>query len=229
MNPYEQLCKLASRENWCWKLNCTTCGHVHFRYSFAELAAGKIPADKEWLIHRRRTNYMEELGRWPGEYSDEQKVSVLEICAKADISLIADRCKFPNWLGYLGLVLEHMNCDHTAYQTVSTQWAKQLRDLSPAHSQIYYHLDNIVTSEHATLTIKDLQQFESSSRPDIRGHEEQYNLDLDSPEARANFATRHIRNLSERRRRRSELIQEYQANKIVDMFPGQQNHGSEDT
>ena len=87
-----------------------------------------------------------------------------------------------------------MNCDHTAYQTVSTQWAKQLRDLSPANSQIYYHFDNIVTSGHMRLNIKDFQQFESSSRSDISGLEEQYNLDLDSPEARANFATRHGRN-----------------------------------
>ena len=163
MNPFEQLCTLASNEHWCWKLNCTTCGHVHFRYSFAELAAGKCPDDKDWQIHRHRTNYTKQFGSWPKQYSDEQKLKILEICSEADISLIADRCKYPDWLGYLGLVLEHMNCDHNAYQTVSTQWANQLRDLSPANSQIYYHFDNIVTSGHARLTIKDLQQFDSSS------------------------------------------------------------------
>jgi hypothetical protein len=198
MNPFEQLCTLASKENWCWNINCTTCGHVHFRYAFAELAAGKRPSDREWLIHRLRTNYMEELGRWPTEYSEEQKLSVLKICAEADISLMSDRCKYPNWLGYLGLVLEHMNCDHDSYQTVSTVWAEQLRDLLPANSQIYFHFEDIVTDPHTLLTIKDLERFESSRRPNVYGSEEQYNLDLDGPEDRANFGTRLDRNFIER-------------------------------
>jgi hypothetical protein len=43
---------------------------------------------------------------------------------------------------------------------------------------------------------------------------------FDSPEARANFKTRHIRNLSERKRRRAELIEEFSNETIVDMFPG---------
>ena len=172
---------------------------------------------------------MEELGPWRREYSDEQKVKVLEICAEADISLIADRCKFPNWLGYLGLVLEHMKCDHAAYQTVSTQWAKQLRDMSQPDSDLYARLDEIAESSMENLNIKDLQKFESVNRPISHEAEEAYNGGMDSPEARANFATRHIRNLSERRRRRADHLQEHRATKIVDMFPGRQEYGSEDT
>ena len=35
--PFLSLCRLASQENWCWKIICTTCGHMHFRYGFKEL------------------------------------------------------------------------------------------------------------------------------------------------------------------------------------------------
>ena len=162
MNPFEQLCILASDEKWCWKLSCTTCGHLHFRYAFAEIAAGKCPSDNKWPIHGCRTSYMKQLGPWPRQYSDEQKIKILKICSDADISLIADRCKYPDWLGYLGLVLSEMICDHEAYQEVSIRWATQLRDLSPASSQCFNHLDEIVTNGHMRLNIKHLQQFESS-------------------------------------------------------------------
>lgn len=166
MNPFEQLCILASDEKWCWKLGCTTCGHLHFRYSFAELATGKSPADKDWLIHRRRTTYKKQLGPLPKHYSDDQEVRVLEICSQADISRIAERCKFPDWLGYLGLILEHMKCSHDSYQAVSSQWAQQLRDLSPPNSLIYARLDEIAANVNEFLTIEDLERFESSFPPD---------------------------------------------------------------
>jgi len=49
MNQFEALCKLASDENWCWNLNCATCGHMHFRYAFSELAAAKSPEGGDWF------------------------------------------------------------------------------------------------------------------------------------------------------------------------------------
>jgi len=47
-----------------------------------------------------------------------------------------------------------------------------------------------------------------------------YNPEFDSPEARANFATRHIFNVSERKRQRDELLAKFQAETVVNMFPG---------
>ena len=47
-----------------------------------------------------------------------------------------------------------------------------------------------------------------------------YDPDWDSPEARANFATRHIFNIHERKRRRDELLEKLLAEKVVPMFPG---------
>ena len=73
MNNFEELCKLASDENWCWNLFCTTCGHLHFKYAFSELAAGKSPKDQNWLIHRRHTRYTNLIGELPRNYSEKQK------------------------------------------------------------------------------------------------------------------------------------------------------------
>lgn len=47
-----------------------------------------------------------------------------------------------------------------------------------------------------------------------------YDPEFDSPEARANFSTRHIFDLNERKRRRDELLAEYKKEKVVQLFPG---------
>ena len=49
---------------------------------------------------------------------------------------------------------------------------------------------------------------------------DEYDPDFDSPEARANFATRHIFNLSARKKKRDELLKKYKAETVVEMFPG---------
>lgn len=46
-----------------------------------------------------------------------------------------------------------------------------------------------------------------------------YHPGYDSPEARANFATRGIFNVRERKRRRDELLKKFKAEKVVQMFP----------
>jgi hypothetical protein len=49
---------------------------------------------------------------------------------------------------------------------------------------------------------------------------DEYDPAFDSPEAKANFATRHIFNPQERKQRRDELVREYRSAKVVEMFPG---------
>ena len=52
MNQFEAVCKLASDEWWCWDLNCTTCGNMHFTYAFKEMSQGKSPEDNDWLTNK---------------------------------------------------------------------------------------------------------------------------------------------------------------------------------
>jgi len=159
MNNFEELCKLASDENWCWDLVCTTCGHMHFRYAFVELASGKSPRDTNWFIHGRNTRYSETLGGIPRSYSDEQKAKVNEICCSVNLSLLKTKCSFPDWLGYLGLVLEHMYSDTDSYRKVSESWSAQLAELIPKDTSLYRLLSEKANGK-GVLNIEDLEACE---------------------------------------------------------------------
>lgn len=178
-NQFNALCELASAEGWCWNLACTTCGHLHFRYGFLELASGKSVNDSDWIVHRRKTAYAKQLGTLPKNYSESQKESVLIICKDANIAEIALVCKFPDWLGFLGLVLVDMNPKNdrnfetlqdglffdvpqsNRYLEVSQSWASQLKNLVMADSSIWHQLDKISSNE-LTLTLENLESIESN-------------------------------------------------------------------
>lgn len=161
MNQFEELCKLASYENWCWNLFCTTCGHMHFRYAFKELADGKSPADPTWLIHGHNTRYSKLLGPIPRNYTKDQKEKVINICCNSDISSIAKTCKFPDWLGYLGLILEHMRTESESYKKLSRNWASQLSRLVPNDSTVRVRLIEMAEG-NGVLNIRDLELCEIS-------------------------------------------------------------------
>lgn len=160
MNQFEELCKLASDENWCWKLFCTTCGHMHFRYAFAELAAGKSPANENWLVHGRSTRYSNSIGALPRSYTEKEKININNICSQADLALIASNCTFPDWLGYLGLILDHMYSSDNSYTKLSWIWASQLLELVSEGSSLHASLTEIAMGK-GLLNIKHLEEIES--------------------------------------------------------------------
>ncbi len=162
MNQFESLCKLASDENWCWDLYCTTCGHMHFRYAFQELGKGRSPIEENWVIHARRTNYEEELGSFSREYSDDQKENIIGICKEADLIVISNNCRFPDWLGYLGLILWYMRTPTGLFKELSLNWATQLMQIVPHDSEAYYRLDVIAKGHEGALSLSDLEKCEKA-------------------------------------------------------------------
>jgi len=172
MNQFEALCKLASDENWCWNIYCTTCGHLHFKYAFQEIARGKSPLDENWLLHTERTQYSDQIGAIPKKYTAVEKENILTVCSEANIPSIASCCKFPDWLGYLGLVLNHMVSKSETFKLVCTNWASQLKDLVLPNSPIYFHLNEIEKQNILFLTIKDLEDCERSIAEKKYSHEE---------------------------------------------------------
>jgi len=131
-NAFEALCFLASRENWCWNLFCTTCGHMYFRYAFIELLQGHHPDDGNWATrkgnHRnleRRVGSMHSMRDW--DLMD--MVALQKVCEGADIRKISEQCRFPDWLGYLGLVLGHACGAEAINGKLTKAWAGQLADL----------------------------------------------------------------------------------------------------
>lgn len=163
MNPFEELCKLASSENWCWKLSCTTCAHMHFRYAFLELASGKSPTGSDWIVHNKNTTYSSLLGLMPSTYSEKQKQEITVICSNAKLWSIANVCKFPDWLGYLGLILKHMYSDNKCYLKLSVSWASQLSELIPKELAVQQRLAKVINGRDL-LSIQDLEHCESSIR-----------------------------------------------------------------
>lgn len=159
MNQFESLCKLASDETWCWDLSCTTCGHMHFQYAFLELIKGRSPTDSQWLIHKN-TSFSDQLGSPPRNYTGEQKEIIHKICCEADLGIIESSCKFPDWLGYLGLILKHMYSGSETYTELSSSWASQLIKLVTPQSPNHVRLQGIVEGK-GVLDINDLEECES--------------------------------------------------------------------
>lgn len=156
MNKFEILCELASKERWCWKIGCTTCGCLHFRYSFKEIANGKTPNQGNWLITVRKKSYRKQLGGIPFNFTDNEKIEILTICQDADIKRIHKICTFPDWLGYLGLVLYLMRTNRHEYRELALNWSSQLIELVPKFSKAYLRLKHLIQSKEI-IEIKDLE------------------------------------------------------------------------
>ncbi|MBW1869935.1 MAG: hypothetical protein JRI73_11790 [Deltaproteobacteria bacterium] len=159
MNPFESLCKLVSDKNWSWKLVCTTCGTEDLRYALMELATGKSPEDGDWLSGYS-TKSPDQGGSPPRRYTENQKEKILSNCLKANIFAIAEACRFPDWLGSLGLVLEDMFTYSETYRLVSSSWALQLGELVSAESKIHTRLQEVVENDDLLLNAKDLEACE---------------------------------------------------------------------
>ena len=152
-NPFEALCVLSSSQTWCWEMPCTTCGRMHFHYSFYEMASGRSPTDDDWPVQGSLAGYSRpDRGLMPPTYTDEEKSKILSICADANIAYISSECKFPDWLGYLGLVLHHMQQTADAYRQLSSTWASQLADLFDPSAPTYSKLKLITQGNQGLLT-----------------------------------------------------------------------------
>lgn len=148
MNAFDALCVLASAEGWCWKYPCSTCANMEFRYGYLELSQGKHPQDQNWIMTQddiTNGKVYEFPYKFPFEYPLEDREAVLKICLESNLSVINDTCKFPDWLGYIGLILRYMDSwrePSKLYEKVSEHWAKQLMEIIPKTSTAYSMLES---------------------------------------------------------------------------------------
>jgi len=161
MNTFNLLCELASNENWCWKFPCSTCGNIDFKYGFLELSKRKIPSDKDWIVHRD-SSYQKKLDHYPRNFTEDEKKAVLQICLNANLLIMHEKCHFPFWLGYLGLVLSYFRTDSVIFRKVSVSWSRQLQSIVIKNSQIYKRLGEILKNDSALLHLGDLEHCEKS-------------------------------------------------------------------
>lgn len=165
--PFEALCELASRESWCWKLTCTTCGHMLFRYGLRQLALGNRPDGPSWLVHSshpvlRRGSPLNELGPVPplGGWPKEEQRRLQSILKTANPVAIASRCSWPDWLGYMGLALHYTEDVESESHELTSAWAPKLSTLVLPESPAAKMLAFLGKSEHRALTWRDMETVE---------------------------------------------------------------------
>jgi hypothetical protein len=145
-NRFEALCELASQEQWCWNLVCTTCGHCVFRWALKALARGHHPDSAAWPVHWGRDTSTRTLelsngplpswGAWP--LAEQQAIqSCVPGCR---LSHIAETVSFPDWLGYIGIVLSYTEtaevANHVISDVVGPQLASAVRSDGPAAAML---------------------------------------------------------------------------------------------
>jgi len=131
INPFEALCVLASKRHSCWTLYCTTCGAMDIRTGFTLIAKGYHPQPSSWdwdIKHSKLKRAM------PQDWSDEMTEKFISELSNASIEFISNNCTFPDWLGYMGLVLHHFHFDFNNRIKLSSAWKPQLDAIAKKRS-----------------------------------------------------------------------------------------------
>jgi hypothetical protein len=161
-NAFEALCLLANRESWCWRLTCTTCGCMHFRYGLAELANGKHPAAPEWTTRSATSARLlsERLGPMPEvPLAMQTQQEVITVASTAKLTTISSRARFPDWLGYLGVVLSFCRDAEIESRLLTASWVPQLCAMLPAGSRQKQRIMDKSRAGEA-LSLSDLEAIE---------------------------------------------------------------------
>lgn len=157
-NAFIALCELASKEDWCWKLYCTTCGSMYFRCSFMEMINGKHPDFEGWII--RKDNHQRINMPLPREFSKEQQLILLNIVADARVSEITNVAKFPDWLGYLGLVLFFCSTVEKESRLVTKTYIPQLLESVKMENDFSQKMKDILMNPTQVIFWQDLEVVE---------------------------------------------------------------------
>lgn len=134
-HPFEALCALADRKNWCWKIRCTTCGHGHFRSGLWEVSLGRHPDHPGWVTGRPSPDgahglVEESFGQG---FPPARQAALSEVCASANLRNIATQCSFPDWLGYLGLALRYTEDHEGRTRLLTKSWQPQFKAMVAEH------------------------------------------------------------------------------------------------
>ena len=165
-NAFVALSELASRENWCWRIWCTTCGCMYFRYAFAELVAGKHPDSPDWFVyaknHHQLTTHLGPLPFMDGPWDLQRQQALLEIVGNASMQDIHRSARFPDWLGYIGLVLHFCGSAESRSRTLTTSLCPQFLGMVDQGSVASDYLSRLRDSPQDVLAWRKLELIEQS-------------------------------------------------------------------
>lgn len=142
-NSFVALCEVASQNNWCWNLSCTTCGHGAFKVAFAKLIKGEHPDDQSfWPNGKDNSSLSKEMNNNSNFFRNtiiDDQLNLAKIVSQVNIMDIKSICKFPDWLGYIGLVFEHCY-NHEAQKILSDSFLPQFINLIGEDKEVVTYL-----------------------------------------------------------------------------------------
>jgi len=167
VNRFETLCKLATRERWCWKILCTTCGHHVFRWALKALARGLDPSASTWSVHWGGAFTQQDLERlngplppfYPWDIVEQERIQ--RSAVGCDIQSIASAAEFPDWLGYFGILLCYTEEVEERNRVLTAELVPQLRRCVASGSPAERMFEEITRSGR-TLRWPDLEVVEMS-------------------------------------------------------------------
>lgn len=157
-NPFVALCEYASLKDWCWKIHCTTCGHGAFKVAFSKIIHDQHPDDDSFWPHGKSNHaLLKEVDKYNDFWMRADTINQLKLAttvAAAKISDIQAIAKFPDWLGYIGLVINHCS-DYEARKIISDKLIPQFIVMTKDNEELCNYLKK-KHSENGILNIDDL-------------------------------------------------------------------------
>jgi hypothetical protein len=157
-NSFLLICNYASRRNLCWNIFCTTSGIHEFRSGIYALMKGNhFTDDDQWLTLCK--TYTGPWFEWPVSEIEYEKFSkVVQNCKLTDV---AESCKFPDWLGYLGICLSWLEKWEQEEKHLTQIWGTQLMELCQKKESLPTDLLSKIEKRTGYLHYSDLGYFES--------------------------------------------------------------------
>lgn len=168
-NAFVALCDWAAGERWCWKMHCTTCGHMNFRFGLREIAKEVHPDSKDWRVSGDRQDLWRgsparELGPIPplGPWPLDEQFNLNTVLAQASLADIAKASPFPDWLGYLGLGLHYCEDAESKSRALTENWIPQLAGMLPSNSHSRTVLQGVLEDSGRVLNWTMLENIEAA-------------------------------------------------------------------
>jgi hypothetical protein len=164
-NSFVALCEYASQNNWCWKMSCTTCGHGAFKVAFSKIVHKEHPDDDSfWPYGKSNSDSLREVDNYRDFWSEASivnQINLVSIVAQAKISEIRVIAKFPDWLGYIGLVINHCS-SLEARKIISDSFLPQFIVMLKNDKEICNYLKNKLVQQEL-LSMNDLSRIENKT------------------------------------------------------------------
>mgnify|MGYP003974859035 CR=1 FL=1 len=162
-NAFNALCELASNNNWCWNIYCTTCGHSLFKAAFNELIRGKHPDESTWIITDWESLKNLEVS-YPNiqNWGVNQQESLANIITNSSVLDLPATTNSTDWLGYLGLGLKYTQNFEQKTKQITCSIVPHLIKMIKGGCEAIVMLNGLLEEDGRELRWTDLELIEKS-------------------------------------------------------------------